>query len=178
MHPVVSVLLPITAKETMCVFALSAYQNPIKSLILAKGWSNILASRQLARLIWQETVLKEQEFDFIVPVPLHWTRYAYRGYNQAEVIAQQLATFSGKPVVNLFARHKRTRFQSLFDKNNRAKNVANVFSYRIKERALYEDKHILLVDDLMTTGSTLKEMGNMLLELKPKTLKAIVAART
>ena len=91
--PVVSQQLTITKKKSINVFAVSLYQEPLKSLILAKRWSDRYASNQRGQLIWERTVLAHVQFDYLVPIPLHWTRYATRGFNQAEVMAQRLAQF-------------------------------------------------------------------------------------
>ncbi len=102
--PVVSVVLPITKKYSMKVFAVSAYKPPLKSLILAKGRSDIVASRELGQLIWDRTYIKHAPIDYFVPIPLHWTRFAKRGFNQAEEMAKVLSQQSSKPVEPLLKR--------------------------------------------------------------------------
>jgi len=177
--PIVSTHLVITAKTSVTVFAISGYYDPLKSLILAKIQSNRLASRQLGELIWQMTPLSNLEFDYIVPIPLHWTRYAYRGYNQAEEIARVLAQKSGKPVVPLLKRNRKTVFQSSLPFEKRGDNVARAFSLNSKIiRADYEGKRCVLVDDLMTTGSTLKGAARLIMRLNPASIDAVVACRT
>lgn len=178
-QPIVSISLIITPKTSMRVFAISGYQEPIKSLILAKIQSQRLASKQLGELIWSMTPLATLEFDYIVPIPLHWTRYAYRGYNQAEEIAYILARKSGKPVACLLKRNRRTVFQSSLPVDEREDNVAHAFSLCVANNGLvYAGKRFLLVDDLMTTGSTLKKAARLLQQLKPASIDAVVASRT
>jgi len=178
-QPIVSTTLALTAKTSVRVFAISSYQDPIKSLILAKIQSQRLASRQLGELIWQLTPLSNLEFDYIVPIPLHWTRYAYRGYNQAEEIAHTLSKKSGKPVVSLLKRNRRTVFQSSLPTDLRNDNVASALSFHSKiERNNYSGKRFIIVDDLMTTGSTLRAATKLLMTLHPLTIDAVVAART
>ena len=176
MQPVVSKEIEITATKKVRVISVSDYQAPIKSIILAKRYSNDLASRQLGELIWDKTFVRNVEFDFIVPVPLHWSRRAWRGFNQAENIAKILSKKSRKPVVNLLRRNKRTKYQSELHLKQRYDNVKDVFVLSGKEE-LYQGKKILIVDDLMTTGSTLKAVSRALLSLKPASLTAVVAAR-
>lgn len=176
--PVVSTTIFVTAKTAVRVFAISEYQDPIKSLILAKIQSNRLASRQLGELIWKLTPLSHLEFDYIVPIPLHWTRYAYRGFNQADEIARVIAKKSGKPILFLLKRNRKTLFQSSLSREKRDENVANVFSFALNDKALFKDKRFLLVDDLITTGATLKSAARLMLDLKPQAIDSVVASRT
>lgn len=81
--PVIPVPLKITSTITTPVYAVSLYRDPLKSLILAKSHGQRLASKQLGQLIIDYIPVQALPFDYIVPIPLHWTRYAVRGYNQA-----------------------------------------------------------------------------------------------
>lgn len=177
-RPITSSALKITSTVAIPVFAISSYQDPLKALILAKIQSQNLASKQLGNLLWEMTPIKLLDFDCIVPIPLHWTRYAYRGYNQAEVIASVIAQKSNKPLVMLLKRNRRTLFQSQLSLEERLQNVNNVFD--LKKQIFqndYRDKHLLLIDDLMTSGATLKIAAKKLLALKPKSISAAVICR-
>jgi competence protein ComFC len=175
--PIVSITVPIDHYQVP-VYAVSHYTEPIKSLILAKAYAHHNASIYLARLIWQLTPLKNLEFDYLVPVPLHWTRFAKRGYNQAEIMAQELARLSGKPVINILKRQVRTPFQSLFSKADREKNVRAVFALNHVYSSDIKDKTIVVIDDLLTTGATIRNCAQLLAGLKPKKIIAAVGART
>lgn len=175
-YPIVSTTLRINKTQALPVFALSLYQEPIKSLIIAKSGSRRLASKQLGDLIAERTIICSQTFDYIVPIPLHWVRYAYRGYNQAEIIAQQISYKTNKPIVNALKRVSMRPFQSKVALEKRYENIKGVFE--LDKYALnVKGKHILLVDDLMTTGSTLKEAATVLNKLEPYSIKAVVGAR-
>lgn len=92
--------------------------------------------------------------DAIVPVPLHPKRLKERGYNQAERIAQGIAQISGIQIDNKAVKRSRNcQSQTSLNKNERLKNVEGAFSVEHPER--YAHKHLLLVDDVMTTGATL-----------------------
>lgn len=175
--PVASVIMPITGKYELKVFAISGYADPIKPLILSKSWSNVVASTQLGELIWQLTPLRYVAFDYIIPVPLHWMRYAKRGYNQAEEMANVIAYKSGKPVEHLVKRVKRTQFQSALELPKRALNVEDAFTLHTRQAGLYKGKHLLIVDDLLTTGATLRSTARELIRLQPASIVAVVAAR-
>lgn len=176
-HPIVSSKLAITKSLSVPVIAISAYEEPLRSLIIAKSWSDQIASKHLGELIWQMTPFKYIPCDFLVPVPLHWTRYARRGFNQAHTIAQVLATKRDIPVADVIQRRKRTPFQSSLPVIDRYASVSDAFSLAKIDHALYYNKHIVIVDDLMTTGSTVKALSRALLALKPASLRVIVACR-
>lgn len=174
--PVVSVRVLVTQKYMMTVHAVSDYEEPLRSLILAKSRSDYTASKLLAQLIWQHSALKNINFDYLVPIPLHWTRYAYRGYNQSQVLAQELSNLTKKPIAACVKRFKRTVFQSALKGSERKDNVSQAFQLATSN-CDYEGKTFLLVDDLMTTGSTLQAVAKVLTALKPQAIHAIVACR-
>lgn len=176
--PIVSKTVQLTATKTAQVFAVSDYQEPLRSLVLAKNYENRVASRQLGQLIWDITYLKNIPFDYLVPTPLHWTRYASRGFNQAHEIAQVLSQKSGKPVAPLVRRAAKTAFQFKLTAEERAQNVKDVFVLNEHiDGALYKDKHLVLIDDLFTTGSTARGAAKELLKLKPASITLVVACR-
>jgi ComF family protein len=175
--PIVSMKLAITKSQTISVFAVSGYQDPLKRLILAKGWSKQLASTHMADVIWQKTLLPHLSCDFFIPIPLHWTRFAWRGYNQAELMAARLAVLSGKRMINALSRKKMTQSQFRLGSNDRVLNLENVFSCNEGYKNCLRGKHIILVDDLMTTGATLKSAAKVLFECQPASISAVVTCR-
>ncbi len=175
--PIVSITRSITKKYSMKIFAISDYKDPLKKLILAKRWGSIAASRQLGQLLCKMSYIKQVNFDYIVPIPLHWTRFARRGFNQAQEIAQVIAEESGKPVINLLKRPKRTTYQSQLTYAERSQNLKNAFLLNKVATTTYKNKHLLLVDDLMTTGATLQAGARALLQLRPQAITAVVICR-
>lgn len=93
--------------------------------------------------------------DVLVPVPLHPRKYAKRGYNQSEWIAKGLAGVLHKPVDTLHLRRIRENAtqtkKSVFD---RYKNTEGIF--HLTDTTVFEGRHVLLIDDVLTTGSTLE----------------------
>lgn len=106
------------------------------------------------------------EIDLVVPVPLHWFRKWNRGYNQSEMIAKGLADALGKEIsTSLLKRVKYTATQTKLSDRDKIVNVRNAFSADKREKQEMLDKgvkHILIVDDLLTTGSTLSECASAL----------------
>jgi ComF family protein len=93
--------------------------------------------------------------DIVVPVPLHRRKQASRGYNQSEWIAMGIAEAMGKPLsTGNLIRHRHTPTQTRKNRFERWKNVEGIFSVNNMEE--FENMHILLVDDVVTTGSTLE----------------------
>ncbi len=175
--PIVSKHIEVTKKWSMPVYAVSHYHNPLKRLILAKGYSQRLASVYMAQLIWERTILSSLDFDYLVPIPLHWTRFAWRGYNQAAVMATELARLSGKPMIMVLSKTRRTPFQSNYAFGKRQENVKGAFSLKVIDKAGFKGKRLIVVDDLMTTGATLRSAAKALLPLAPAAISAVVTCR-
>lgn len=103
-----------------------------------------------------------QEIDYIVPVPVHWFKKFRRGYNQAECIAEGISEALCKPIIpDMLLRKGYSRSQTSVAINTKWDNIKNDFSLnygRLEKIGLItlKDKHILLVDDVLTTGSTVE----------------------
>ena len=111
--PVVSIRLAITPKHSLKLFAVSDYKQPLRTLILKKSKSsNCLASKQLAQIILEKTPIKNLDLDYVISIPLHWTRYARRGYNQSHVMAKVLSKGLNISTLAFLRRKSRTVFQS------------------------------------------------------------------
>lgn len=176
-NPITSATLIITKTQTIKVFAISDYHDPIRSFIVGKFWHDRVGSAYLGKLIWHMTPIQHMPIDYIVPIPLHWRRQAHRGFNQAEIIAQELAKKSGAPYVRLLKKAKHTMPQSTLTKMERSHNLESVFVLTAHDAAQFQGKHLVLVDDLMTTGATLQQAARELLKLKPASLVAVVGCR-
>ena len=94
------------------------------------------------------------DVDLLLPVPLHWLRRLRRGYNQSELLCRGVAEVFGRPVeTKALVRHRYTRQQSLQRSGARESNVRRAFRVRRPDRLA--GRHVLLVDDVLTTGATL-----------------------
>jgi ComF family protein len=102
----------------------------------------------------------------IIPIPLHAKRERQRGYNQAHIVAQTIGELSGIPVVtDAVIRSQYTKAQSELDREHRLANVAQAFSVSLTKLHAYA--HVVLVDDVLTTGSTLNTVCNAIYKQYP-----------
>jgi len=159
------------------------YQNPlIKKLIqkfkyppLVKELANPLASLIIDHL---QLIGKETSFAnaVLIPAPLEKKRLKWRGFNQAEEIGKVLAEFFKIPILtNVLFKTKNTKSQVELAKEEREKNIKGAFE--VKNQNLIERKRIFLIDDIYTTGSTLKEAAQILKTAGAKEIIGIVIAR-
>lgn len=114
-------------------------------------------------------------YDAVVPVPLHWTRFLRRGYNQSALFAEELSRWTGIPVRRMLRRKRRTPRQAFLTRNERNLNIQGAFS--IFDSTAAEKRSILLVDDVMTTGATLGEAAGVLLNSGAARVDVLVIAR-
>ena len=95
-------------------------------------------------------------------VPLHKKRFAQRGYNQAQLLAERMARLSTKPCIDVLQRIRHTHVQARLPHEMRLENVSGAFS--LCDHAGIQGLHILLVDDVITTGATISECKALLEE--------------
>ncbi len=135
--------------------------------------------RQLGSALAERFAAELDGVDGITAVPLGWLRRLGRGYNQAEEIAATLAARCGKKRALLLERRRGTRPQSLATLAERQSNLLAAFApTRALRSKVWQGSHVLLVDDVITTGATLDAAARCLLEAGVAEVTALVAART
>ena len=152
-------------ENIFCVRPVFYYEYPIDQMIIAAKFNqNLLIASCLGKLMSQKfTDLAAENYyhkkPVLIPVPLHWSRMALRGYNQALELAKILSKSLMLPMSNTICyRNTATHSQSSLDKRQRQQNVLNAFSI-VKP---VTDAHIILVDDVVTTFSTCNEIARTL----------------
>lgn len=123
----------------------------------------------------QPPCAKSPKYDIIIPVPIHFRRKQQRGYNQSELLAKYLAKQTEIAFCfKVLAKNLNTPPQSSLGRGERLKNLKEAF--QVKTPELISGKRILLVDDVMTTGSTLEHCGRVLTEAGAAQVDAFVVA--
>lgn len=113
--------------------------------------------------------------DRIVPVPLHPTRKRERGFNQAQILAELLARRSGILLADCMKRTRYTTTQTLFDRQQRIENLRGAFEMR--QHWDVRNLHLLLIDDVFTTGSTVNECARVLRDAGAASVRVATVAR-
>ncbi len=122
-----------------------------------------------------DELLQVVNLEALVPVPLHWTRRLRRGFNQAELLAERLSEPFERPVVAALRRVRATRPQVGLDRLERRRNVADAFA-AVHSRVV-PGGYYLLIDDVYTTGATLRECARTLRAAGAGRVAALTAAR-
>ncbi|HXS37153.1 MAG TPA: phosphoribosyltransferase family protein [Flavipsychrobacter sp.] len=122
----------------------------------------IYLGRQLAHDLQQVNWVSE--IDAIIPVPLHHKKEAIRGYNQSELIAEGISSILNIPVVSkALLRKRHTDSQTKKSRGERLENMKDAFE--VGSSYLLKNKHILLIDDVLTTGATLESAALAILSV-------------
>ena len=164
-----------------------------------KYHGNIPAGRYFGQLLGKRCAQADylSDVDAVIPIPLHWTRKWSRGYNQAEVIAREVAIALGVDLrVDILERSRRTRTQTKLSIEGKGANVKGAFrvkshivqsfssdtgelpNLKIKKAdatAISDLKHLLIIDDIFTTGSTALACYSALREVFPPSVRISIA---
>ena len=117
-----------------------------------------------------------KKYDIIIPVPIHKKRKAQRGYNQVELIAKQLSKNTHlKLENNVLIKQKNIISQSELNKNQRKQNIKDAFKIINVEKI--QNKKVLLIDDIYTTGSTINECCKTLKKAKIEKIGILTIAK-
>ncbi len=119
--------------------------------------------------------LRGRHFDIIVPVPLHPARERERGFNQAALLSELLALATELPARPILERVRYTTTQTAYDRAERMENLHGAF--RLRKNKDVRGLHVLLIDDVLTTGSTLSECARVLRAAGAVSVHAATAAR-
>ena len=158
------------------LIAVFQFDDAIRSAIHALKYDDVRAlAPTLAGVMAADPRVGRIDADALVPVPLHRRRMRERGYNQAELLARRLGTHLGMPVeTGLLTRTADTPSQTeVAEERARAENVRNAFTTSSDAAG----RHLVLVDDVATTGSTLNASARALLGAGASRVMAVVVAK-
>ncbi|GAA0222715.1 ComF family protein [Metaclostridioides mangenotii] len=140
------------------------YNDISKRLILGLKYSSkTYMCKYIAQIMKEKLDIENIKFDYLTYVPLHKKRLKKRGFNQSEKIAKYLVKLIDVPLIDLVVRHKYTEMLYKLKRDERSKELKNAF--KINEEiniGNVEDKVVLLLDDVFTTGSTVNEISKVL----------------
>jgi ComF family protein len=135
-------------------------------------------AKQAAMWLLRSCEQQLQNIDLIVPVPIRFWKRLVRKYNQSELLALELSKLTNITYApDILLKIKNTRQQEGLSGNRRRKNVIGSFGIDEKRRHLLENKRILLVDDVFTTGSTVDECAKILKKYEASTVTVVALAR-
>lgn len=113
------------------------------------------------------------DIDALLPVPLHWRRQALRGFNQATELSKPLQRKTGIPLISNVIRKRATAYQSGLAAQHRRRNLQAAFCVRGELNA----EHVLIIDDVVTTGETCRALAETLLEAGASRVSVLAVAR-
>ena len=134
-------------------YCFGSYEGTLRELIHLYKYAGIRTlSQPLGDLLGRALPI-EEHFDAVTAVPLHWRKQWHRGFNQSELLARAMARRRGVPVVRALRRARSTAAQAGLSNSDRRRNVSAAFRAVGGVQKL-AGKRVLLIDDVMTTGST------------------------
>lgn len=158
------------------------YQDPIvkKAIFLFKSPPFIKElAKPLSSLIVSQLKLQDNNFDgFILSyIPLDKSSLYHRGFNQSKLLAYELGKSLNLPTYELLKKTRETKPQKSLNKEERKENVKNAFEILENMKEFVQNKKIIIVDDIYTTGATLNEAARVLKEGGAKEVWGITVAR-
>ncbi|MBO5478652.1 MAG: ComF family protein [Clostridia bacterium] len=156
------------------------YQDIIRQRILEyKFYEKTYLFRSFVKIILNDKKICGflKSYDIIIPVPISKKRKRQRGYNQSEMIAKQIAKQTEKLEYrsDILYKIKDTLPQSLLNKEKREQNIQG--AYYIKKEEIVQNKKILLLDDIYTTGNTVNECSRILKQAGTKEIGVLTLAK-
>lgn len=139
-----------------------------RQFYLGKALAHLMASM----------VCEWDDFDYLVPTPLHWWRRLRRGFNPSHLLAYCLGQKLNKAVLACLAKSRRTPPQMKLSRTERLKNVQGSFALSSRVQTQIAKKTLLLIDDVLTTGATVNECAKVLRQAGAKRIAVLTLART
>jgi ComF family protein len=154
-------------------FCYGAYEGTLRRLIHLFKYNGMRRLAQPLGALLADALPRDRQFDLVTAVPLHWRRRWQRGFNQAALLAKQIARARHIPARNVLRRGSATRAQAGLSNSQRRENVSGAFRARRRLNGL----RILVVDDVMTTGATASACARALKKAGAKSVSVLALAR-
>ena len=156
-------------------YSFGSYEGPLRKLIHIFKYAKVESLAQpLSRFLLQ-SLPREQNFDLIMPMPMHWRKRWERGFNQAELLAHPVAKRYGRKLATNLQRSRYTKPQAGLSESQRRENLRNCL--RVARPQQVAGKRILVIDDVFTTGATLRAAASALKSAGASYVCALTLAR-
>ena len=142
----------VDVEHVISLFHFHKKEKIQKAIYRFKYGSQPQIAEKLGEMLGDHIADSPYFFDYLIPVPLHWTKRNKRGYNQCEYVSNGVAQVLQRPILHALRRAKMKKSQTYKSRLFRIDNVQHIFE--AKEVVDLNDKHILLIDDVLTTGAT------------------------
>ncbi|MEI9814121.1 MAG: ComF family protein [Acidobacteriota bacterium] len=156
------------------VYSFGSYEGTLRELIHLFKYEKMEPLAATFGPLLARALPRETSFDVVVPMPLHWWKQWQRGFNQSELLARQIARRWHVPLSNAVRRRRNTSAQAGLTNAKRRANVSGAFAVRNR----LDGKHVLLVDDVMTTGATASACARALKRAGAARVTLLTLART
>ncbi|MFZ1705680.1 MAG: phosphoribosyltransferase family protein [Saprospiraceae bacterium] len=167
--------LPLRSAAGLLYFQEGGFVQDILHSFKYKGNKNV--GRVMGQLAGEKLLLSAhfRHIDVIIPVPLHPDKEYVRGYNQSLVFAEGISTVTKIPTLaKVLTKPKKNESQTGKNRVARVKNVSE--TYALNSMDYIRGKHVLLVDDVVTTGATLEACGLLLCQASPASISVLTIA--
>lgn len=156
-------------------YSFGSYDGTLRQLIHLFKYAKVESlALPLSRLLMRALPL-DQRFDLVIAVPMHWRKRWERGFNQAELLARPVAKRYGLKLAHELRRKTFTKSQASLTEAQRRANAASAFSVRHSHQI--EGRRVLLIDDVFTTGATLRAAAGTLKRAGAAHVSALTLAR-
>lgn len=159
------------AKKLIYSFKYKPYLSDLRTVLTDLFYEGLIQKEAFNK------VLEESDEFILVPIPLHASKLKSRGYNQADILANELGQRLKFKVQNLLERTRGTPSQVGLKEKERRENISGAFKIKSDKQKEIRDKIFFLVDDVLTTGSTLAEAAKVLKKSGAKQVFGLTLAK-
>lgn len=161
------------------LLSLYYYQPPIMHLVKQLKYQQQIHIANTIAKYWIKRFNNElKDYELLVPIPLHWRRLVWRGYNQSYELAKRLHKLSNIPLIDALKKVHATPSQTRATRQKRIENLSSAFALRSKFASRIKGSKVLIIDDVLTTGATASAASKILLKAGAKEVGVMTIAVT
>lgn len=156
-------------------YSFGSYEGPLRKLIHLFKYGKVESLAQPLSRFLMRAMPHGERFDAVIAMPMHWRKQWERGFNQADLLARPLAKRCGLELATNLRRQRYTKSQAGLTETERQQNLKD--SFRVKKAEQLAGKRVLLIDDVFTTGATLRAAARVLKAAGAAHISALTLAR-